>query len=556
MSRRSRRWAACLVVVVVTLSVAATMAAPAVAAARDDAADVPTYVAPVDRPVVDRFRPPSSDYGPGNRGIDYATDAGDAVRASAPGVVVFAGPVGPSHHVVVLHPDGIRTSYSFLADTSVRRGQRVAAGAVVGHTAGALHFGARAGDAYVDPLELLGGGPGRVWLVPVEDRKPGSEGHERAGLLRFLGGVAGAGVGAAMAVGRTGVDAVRWARDSALPVVAGLVDVDELRGWLHYLSSLGPPVPLAIRLMAAATGWSEGECTPGSVAVPVPARSRTVVLVGGLGSASGRASVLDVDTATLGFAATDRVEFSYRGGDLPYDAADTQEPIEAAADHLRRLLAELARARPERTIEVIAHSQGGLVARRALADMADDPAAPAVGHLVTLGTPHHGSDVATALMMVNATGPGRWATDALGGGAPDPDSPSVRELSEASDFIRELGHDALPGGVRLTSIAARFDAIVPSPRSQVGSAGRDVVVDSAFSPGAHSDLPGSPAAIREIALALADMAPGCRSRPDAVADVLAGELISRAEDSVGAAANLAGHAIEAGVPAAVLPRRR
>ncbi|HSH61041.1 MAG TPA: M23 family metallopeptidase [Acidimicrobiales bacterium] len=124
---------------------------------------------PVDAPVVDVFRPPASPFGPGNRGIDYATAEGTPVRASADGQVAFAGPVGGRLHVVIRHGDGIRTSYSFLAAIDVRRGQRVSAGAEVGTAGPSLHFGARRGDAYIDPLTLFGlGGEGRVHLVPDE----------------------------------------------------------------------------------------------------------------------------------------------------------------------------------------------------------------------------------------------------------------------------------------------------------------------------------------------------------------------------------------------------
>ena len=68
------------------------------------------YRVPVDAPVVDPFRPPATPYGPGNRGVDFATTAGQPVLAMADGVVVFAGQVGGTLHVVLLHADGVRTS--------------------------------------------------------------------------------------------------------------------------------------------------------------------------------------------------------------------------------------------------------------------------------------------------------------------------------------------------------------------------------------------------------------------------------------------------------------
>jgi len=127
------------------------------------------HLPPVDAPIVDYFRPPASAYGPGNRGIDYATGEGSPVRASADGLVVFAGPVGGRLHVVIGHADGVRTSYSFLAAISVHRGQSVSGGEEVGRAGPSLHFGARRGEVYFDPLTLFGrGGRTRVHLVPDE----------------------------------------------------------------------------------------------------------------------------------------------------------------------------------------------------------------------------------------------------------------------------------------------------------------------------------------------------------------------------------------------------
>jgi murein DD-endopeptidase MepM/ murein hydrolase activator NlpD len=124
------------------------------------------YQPPVDGPLIDVFRPPPSPFAAGNRGVDYATAPGTAVRAAADGQVVFAGPVGGRLHVVVRHADGIRTSYSFLATVTVRRGQRVAAGHEVGTAGPSVHFGARRGETYIDPLSLLAGSGSDVHLVP------------------------------------------------------------------------------------------------------------------------------------------------------------------------------------------------------------------------------------------------------------------------------------------------------------------------------------------------------------------------------------------------------
>lgn len=127
------------------------------------------YAPPVDAPVTDPFRPPPQPWLPGNRGLEYATAPGTAVRAAADGVVTFAGAVAGSLHVTVRHPDGIRTSYSYLSSIAVRAGAVVPRGTVVGRSGGRLHVGARRGDTYIDPASLWGShGPPRVRLVPLD----------------------------------------------------------------------------------------------------------------------------------------------------------------------------------------------------------------------------------------------------------------------------------------------------------------------------------------------------------------------------------------------------
>jgi murein DD-endopeptidase MepM/ murein hydrolase activator NlpD len=125
---------------------------------------VSPYRGPVDPVRVLRpFHPPPDRYGPGHLGVDLAAPAGVAVRAAGDGVVRFAGPVAGRGVVVVLHPDGISTEYEPLA-AAVVAGQRVRAGQRLGTVAGVhrgcapagcLHWGARRGGGYLDPMSLL-----------------------------------------------------------------------------------------------------------------------------------------------------------------------------------------------------------------------------------------------------------------------------------------------------------------------------------------------------------------------------------------------------------------
>lgn len=141
------------------------------------------WLPPVESPVVDAFRLPACSWCPGNRGLEYGTPGGMAVRAVAAGEVTFSGVVAGTRYVVVRHADGRRATYGGLAGSSLRVGDVVAARAVVGVTAGHLHFGLRDGNVYVDPAPFLGRLVGRPRLVPDDGTvaRPGPPGRLRCG---------------------------------------------------------------------------------------------------------------------------------------------------------------------------------------------------------------------------------------------------------------------------------------------------------------------------------------------------------------------------------------
>jgi murein DD-endopeptidase MepM/ murein hydrolase activator NlpD len=123
---------------------------------------------PVSAPVSDPFRQPACRWCPGNRGIEYATHTGDAVRAVTAGEVTFSGAVAGRTYVVIRHPDGKRATYGNLSDRLHAQGDVIATGAVVGHASGAFHFGVRDGERYVDPAPWIGRLAGVVRLVPAD----------------------------------------------------------------------------------------------------------------------------------------------------------------------------------------------------------------------------------------------------------------------------------------------------------------------------------------------------------------------------------------------------
>ncbi|MET3429270.1 murein DD-endopeptidase MepM/ murein hydrolase activator NlpD [Actinoplanes tereljensis] len=134
----------------------------------------PLFGWPIDSaPVVRRFDPPPQRWLPGHRGVDLAAPPGAAVRAAGAGTVVFVGIIAGNGVVSVSHAGGLRTTYQPVL-AQVTRGEQVAAGGELGlleaghpgcPSAACLHWGLRRGDAYLDPLALLG--LGRVRLLPL-----------------------------------------------------------------------------------------------------------------------------------------------------------------------------------------------------------------------------------------------------------------------------------------------------------------------------------------------------------------------------------------------------
>jgi murein DD-endopeptidase MepM/ murein hydrolase activator NlpD len=123
--------------------------------------------------VVHPFDAPASPYAAGERGVDLAAGPGVVVLAAGSGVVTFAGAVAERGVVVIAHADGISTEYEPVAP-SVATGERISVGSVIGVVSGThsgcapgacLHWGARRGQLYLDPMSLLGG-LGVVRLLP------------------------------------------------------------------------------------------------------------------------------------------------------------------------------------------------------------------------------------------------------------------------------------------------------------------------------------------------------------------------------------------------------
>ena len=96
-------------------------------------------------------------------GADFLSPAGTPVAAPAGGTVVVAAPLYYTGNTVVIdHGLGVYSMFAHFAAMSVREGDVVTAGQVVGHvgatgrvTGPHLHWAVRVAGARVDPLSLL-----------------------------------------------------------------------------------------------------------------------------------------------------------------------------------------------------------------------------------------------------------------------------------------------------------------------------------------------------------------------------------------------------------------
>ncbi len=538
--RATLRVAAAVAVALATIAVSTVVVADPTGAAPPPVLHEP----PVDAPIADPFRPPATRYGPGNRGLAYDLEPGTPIRATADGTVVFAGSVGPTLHVTVLHEDGLRTSYSFLHAVAVRRGDQVSRGDVVGTAGPGFHLGARDGDSYLDPESLFGERVVDVRLVPHDEPLPPTD----AGILAEQASLR---------------DLVRKEEPGLLRRAVGAV----VRHGAPIIGRAIGATEAAWHSWQALTPWEVGydvaesllihlrqECTESSVAATPPAGERVALLVAGLGSSSEHGSIDDVDLDALGYDRADVRRYRYGGGRTPaagdvhpalagipegtYAAEDTLGDVTERGRELATLVEQTAAARPGVPIDLYAHSLGGLVTRVALLELQARAASgrtsalDALGQVVTIGSPHSGADLATAALlsekgMAQDIGWFRAELDI----PIDPYSPAVSQLAETSDLVERLEREGVPEGVALRTVAARGDLIVTADKADVPD--RPAAIIDLSGLGAHAGLPGHADTTRELALGLAGLPPACQGLRDAVADAVVPEAVSVLTDGVG-----------------------
>jgi hypothetical protein len=369
-------------------------------------------VPPVDGLVTRGFEAPASTYGPGHRGVDFDVPRGTAVRAAAAGTVTFAGRVATMQAVTIAHGEALVTTYSNLGEVLVEKGDVVAQGTWVGRSS-ASH-----GDIEGVHFGVL-------------------ERDEYVDPTSFFGPVDAAGA--------------------------------------VHLVQLG---------QASGDSDSDPECTaPVDLkTIPGPPNRNIAVAIAGIGSKTEggvSAEMYEQGVHFLGYPDRRIFNFSYRGPIGPglheaYKTVDTFEDLRVAAERLRDLLIQIRHRYPGVPVDLIAHSQGGIVARTLLELGADAWSGdlPRIEHLVTFATPHRGAPAAGAVRDLRegtTTGStllsaaSRWARS--GAPVPDPDSVAASQLAPGSPLMDQLARRDVLWGTQVLAIGTPADVVVPADRA-------------------------------------------------------------------------------------------
>lgn len=527
------------------------------------AAELPApgaWLRPVPGAVARPFVAPLSRYGPGHRGADLVAPPGTPVRAANAGEVSFAGSVAGSLHVVIAHAGGLRTSYSFLATVAVRRGQRIARGEVIGTAgggvddhAGVLHLGLRVGDRYVDPMVLFSPADltRLIRLVPVEEPEqrgfdpPALESRSLAESLHLPVGLPsvepdrepGILEQAGSALGELGTAVSRF----SAPVRARFEQIGGAVGW-WWKGSGAPALVADVRSIAGrllAWARSRADCVTDTAPPPGGGGSgHTVMAVAGINSSTDpkTGATFALDTDRLGYRAGEVRYFSYAPDGGAYGAAQTTGDLRQAATALKEQLRALQRQHPGREVDLIGHSQGGVVIATFLTHYdPGDPTLPPLGTVIMLSSPLRGAPAATAIRRIRATATGRAALDAAdrrtAGAWPPTSARAVAQLADDSPLMRRLAATPWPDQIDATTIAGVDDSTVPADHATVPQAQGAIV--NPPGPSDHSEVVKDPAALTVVRLALEHRPLPCVSVVDGVRGAVEPVVISRAERSVG-----------------------
>lgn len=176
-------------------------------------------------------------------------------------------------------------------------------------------------------------------------------------------------------------------------------------------------------------------------------------------------------------------------------ADDGQGDLRAQARQLRDLVGRTLRSSGASSVDLVGYSAGGVVARLYVRD---DGGADVVRRVLTVGSPHHGTDVAALAQEV-------------AGGCPT----ACEQLATGSDLLRRLdAGDETPAGPAWATVRSRDDATVTPTDSASLVGALDVLVQD-LCPQAttsHAALPGDPVTLAVLRSTLGAAAPTTPTR--------------------------------------------
>jgi triacylglycerol lipase len=155
-------------------------------------------------------------------------------------------------------------------------------------------------------------------------------------------------------------------------------------------------------------------------------------------------------------------------------------PVEELAAVVAERVEQLAREHGCERIDLVGHSEGGLIGRYYVQKL---DGARRVRQLVTLGTPHRGTRWAHS---------GRLVRHVL---------PSLEQMAPGSPLLRDLSDESFPTSVRLTSIYSRRDVFCPPSSCRLETRAAPHLENVEMMRGGHLDLlfgAGLPSIIQRV----------------------------------------------------------
>jgi hypothetical protein len=340
------------------------------------------------------------------------------------------------------------------------------------------------------------------------------------------------------AAGELGRELVERLRDPLHGLLRTLGDAAVAARQALLASPLGQALSDLVEVGRRFWAWTQRVCSKDAPAADgTGGDGHLLMAVGGIDSRTAAdGSTFALDAKALGYAAGDVTWFSYAPGGGRYDKDATHGDLRKKAALLGAQLQQMAREHPGRPVDLIAHSQGGVVVDWFLVHVYKiDPARyPPLDTVVTLSSPHRGAPLATVGRELRKTPLGRSATRLADQvpGHPPLGSTAVAQLAEDSSFMKHLFDGGLPSTIHMTSIGASDDYVVPA--DHISAPGADeIVVDVAGLGHDHHDIPKDPEALRAVRAALDHRALPCTSLLDGVRSAIEPVLLSRITHDLG-----------------------